>query len=71
VAIRDVLDALLARARVPIRVVVDQARMRPNDLPILVGDPRRIESELGWTAEIPIERTLDDLLEYWRTRPQG
>jgi GDP-4-dehydro-6-deoxy-D-mannose reductase len=66
IAIRDLLHMLLARARVPIRVRVDPNRYRPNDTPLLLGDPRRIQDELGWGAEIPIERTLDDLLEYWR-----
>ena len=31
-----------------------------------LGNPTRLHDELGWTPEIPIERTLDDLLEYWR-----
>lgn len=66
VAIREVLDRLLARARVPIRVVPDAARYRPNDSPIVVGDPSRIQSELGWKTEIALDTTLDDLLEYWR-----
>jgi GDP-4-dehydro-6-deoxy-D-mannose reductase len=65
-AIRDLLDNLLARARVPIRVRIDPNRYRPNDLPLLVGDPTRIHDELGWSAEIPLEQTLDDLLDYWR-----
>jgi GDP-4-dehydro-6-deoxy-D-mannose reductase len=68
IAIRDLLDRLIARARVPVEVRVDPARYRPNDTPLLLGDPRRLRDELGWTAEIPIEQTLDDLLEYWRTR---
>ncbi len=65
-AVRDLLDMMLARARVPIAIKIDPARYRPNDVPLLVGDPRRIQTELGWRAEIPIERTVDDLLEYWR-----
>ncbi len=40
VSIRDLLDMLLARARVPIQVTVDPARYRPADLPLVVGDPR-------------------------------
>ena len=67
VAIRDLLDMLLARARVPIRVRVDPARYRPNDAPLLLGDPSRIRDELGWVPEIPLEQTVDDLLEYWRS----
>ena len=64
--IRHLLDLLLARARVPIAMKVDQDRYRPNDLPLLLGDPARLRDELGWTPTIPLDRTLDDLLEYWR-----
>jgi GDP-4-dehydro-6-deoxy-D-mannose reductase len=67
ITIRELLDRLIERARVPVNVKVDPARYRPNDTPLLLGDPSRIRDELGWRAEIPIERTLDDLLEYWRT----
>jgi GDP-4-dehydro-6-deoxy-D-mannose reductase len=69
ITIRELLERLLARARVPIRVRVDQARLRPNDVPLLLGDPARIQSELGWQPEIPLDRTLDDLLDDWRSRP--
>jgi GDP-4-dehydro-6-deoxy-D-mannose reductase len=67
ITIRDLLDRLIARARVPVAVKIDPARYRPNDTPLLLGDPGRLHDDLGWSAEIPIERTLDDLLEYWRT----
>ena len=69
ISIRDLLDLLLARARVPIQINVDPARYRPSDLPIVVGDPDRIQQELGWTAEIPLDRTLEDLLAFWRGKP--
>ena len=65
-AIRELLDLLIAHARVPVTVKVDPARFRPNDTPLLLGDPSRLRDELGWEAEIPIEQTIDDLLEYWR-----
>jgi GDP-4-dehydro-6-deoxy-D-mannose reductase len=67
-AIRTVLEMLLARARVPIQVRLDAERLRPNDVPLLSGDPSRIRDELGWKPDIPLDRTLDDLLEYWRQR---
>jgi GDP-4-dehydro-6-deoxy-D-mannose reductase len=65
-AIRELLDRMLARARVPISVRIDPKRYRPNDVPLLVGDPGRIRDELAWTADIPLEQTLDDILDYWR-----
>jgi GDP-4-dehydro-6-deoxy-D-mannose reductase len=33
---------------------------------VIAGDRSRIEAETGWVPAIPIERTLDDLLNYWR-----
>jgi GDP-4-dehydro-6-deoxy-D-mannose reductase len=68
ITIRELLDRLLARARVPIRVRIDPNRYRPNDVPLLLGDPTRIQTELGWLPEIPLDRTLDDLLDDWRNR---
>ena len=66
VTIRHLLDLLIARARCPVTVKIDPGRYRPNDNLILLGDPSRLREELGWTPEIPLERTVDDLLEYWR-----
>jgi len=68
VTIRHLLDLLIERARCPVSVKIDPARYRPNDNPILLGDPSRLRSELGWRAEIPLEQTVDDLLEYWRQK---
>jgi GDP-4-dehydro-6-deoxy-D-mannose reductase len=68
ITIRELLDLMLARARVTVKVKVDPTRYRPNDTPLLLGDPARLRDELGWSAEIPLERTVDDLLEYWRSR---
>jgi GDP-4-dehydro-6-deoxy-D-mannose reductase len=68
IVIRDLLDMLIARARVPVRVRVDPARYRPNDTPLVVGDSSRLRNELGWAPAIPLEQTVDDLLQYWRER---
>jgi GDP-4-dehydro-6-deoxy-D-mannose reductase len=70
IAVRDLLELLLRRARVPIEVTVDPKRLRPSDLPVLLGDPKRIHTELGWVPQIPLEQSVDDLLGYWRARPQ-
>jgi GDP-4-dehydro-6-deoxy-D-mannose reductase len=66
VTIRTLLDLLLARARVPIQVTIDRTRLRPNDVPLVVGDPERIQRELGWYPQASLEHTLDDLLQFWR-----
>ncbi len=66
VAIRDLLDGLLAQTTVPIEVRVDPARMRPVDQPLLLGRYDRLNQDTGWTPMIPMRQTLGDLLQYWR-----
>ena len=66
--IGDLLEQLLRLARVPITVEPDPTRLRPSDNPVVLGDPSRIAAETGWRASIPIERSLGDLLEWWRTQ---
>jgi GDP-4-dehydro-6-deoxy-D-mannose reductase len=68
IAVRALVDAFVARARCHVRVVQDQARFRPNDVPLLVGDRSRLTTETGWEPQIPFEQTIDDLLGYWRDR---
>ena len=65
-AIRTLVETFLARAKVPIRIVQDPARFRPNDTPLVLGDHSRVTADTGWTPQIPVEQTVDDLLTYWR-----
>lgn len=66
--VRMLLDMLASQSRVPLAIEVDPARLRPNDTPVIVGDRRRLTGELGWSPAIPLEQSLHDLLEYWRSR---
>ena len=61
-----ILEALVARARVIVRIETDPALLRPSDTPVLLGDASRLRTATGWEPQIPFERTLDDLLTYWR-----
>jgi GDP-4-dehydro-6-deoxy-D-mannose reductase len=68
-AIREILDFLLGKSVVSgIAVKEDPARLRPSDVPNLLGDASKIRNALGWKPEIPFEQTLLDTLEYWRRR---
>lgn len=66
--VSEVADALIASARHPMRIELDPARLRPVELPALQGDASKLRSATGWAPEIPLERTLSDLLGWWRER---
>jgi GDP-4-dehydro-6-deoxy-D-mannose reductase len=67
-SMRAVLDGLVQRARVPVRIETDPLRLRPKDIATLLGDATRVREATGWTPEISFDRTLDDLLDYWRAQ---
>ena len=64
--VADLVQLLLSRARVAIRVQTDRDRLRPSDTPVVLGSYARLAADTGWAPLIPIERTLGDLLDYWR-----
>lgn len=68
VAMSDVLDLLLAQARVPVSRALDPARLRPVELPVLQGSHRKLSEATGWEPEIPLARTLADVLDDARRR---
>jgi GDP-4-dehydro-6-deoxy-D-mannose reductase len=67
-ALTGVLRTLTSLARVQVRVEVDPARLRPADVPWLVGDPTLAGRECGWQTRIPLDDTLRDVLDDWRAR---
>ena len=67
-SMHELLDGLRAHARVSVGVETDPERLRPSDIPVLLGDPGRLASTTGWAPDIPFERTLTDLLDDWRGR---
>ena len=69
VSVRHILDLLVGLARCEVTVRPDPERMRPADIPLLIGDPRRFREATGWVPEIPIGQTLADLLDWWRCEP--
>jgi len=64
--IRSILEALVSRSKMPVRIEVDQTRMRPNDVPVVVGNHSRLTESTGWHPQVSFDEMLDDLLRYWR-----
>ncbi|HZI89219.1 MAG TPA: GDP-mannose 4,6-dehydratase [Candidatus Polarisedimenticolia bacterium] len=65
---RHLLDILCTIAGFRPTIVQDPTRVRSRDSDFLVGDPAKLQKETGWTPEIPIEKTLEDLYHEARER---
>jgi GDP-4-dehydro-6-deoxy-D-mannose reductase len=67
-SIQSVLDLLLSMTNLNVEVKEDPTRMRPSDVEVLHGDCSKFKKQTGWKPEIPFEKTMEDLLEYWREK---
>jgi GDP-4-dehydro-6-deoxy-D-mannose reductase len=66
VAMRDILSALVALSNVKVEIQVDPERLRPSDLPVLIGDPSRLKAATGFAPSGDLGSALADLLADWR-----
>jgi GDP-4-dehydro-6-deoxy-D-mannose reductase len=65
-SIREMVEFLLSKSKTKIEVVVDPKRMRPSDVEVLEGDPRKFKEATGWSQEFSFEDMISDILDYWR-----
>lgn len=66
--VQDIFDHFLAHCRVDVKVETDPARLRPSDLPFLVGDATKLRQTVGWKPSISLDEMLNQVLEDCRTR---
>lgn len=67
--IGEMLDHLIGISSVKdIRIKLDHERLRPIDADLQIPNTNKFKQHTGWEPEIPFERTMQDLLDYWRSR---
>jgi GDPmannose 4,6-dehydratase len=68
-SVRAMLDHLRSLSTVrDIQVETDPERLRPLDADLQVPDASKFRQHTGWEPQIPFEKTMQDLLDYWRQR---
>ncbi|MEW6482925.1 MAG: GDP-mannose 4,6-dehydratase [bacterium] len=66
-SVGEMLNRLIGLSSVKdIKIEVDPARLRPSDVTLQIPCIDKFKNKTGWQPEIPFEKTLNDLLEYWR-----
>lgn len=68
--IGDMLNTLIGMSTCPNKITIetDPERLRPIDADLQVPDTTKFKQHTGWEPEIPFEKTMQDLLNYWRER---
>ena len=67
-SIQTVVDILLSLSSAEIKVRQDPSRLRIGEIPLSYGDHSRVSQEVGWKPAIPLTKTLEDTLNYWREK---
>jgi GDP-mannose 4,6-dehydratase len=69
-SIREMLNMLLRLSDKgkSVEVRVDQKLLRPSDVTLQIPSVEKFRKQTGWKPQIPLEKTLKDLLDYWRER---
>lgn len=67
-SVQMVLDTLIELSQLRVEVSRDVARMRPSEVPELYGSFEKARQTCGWTPEIPLRQSLNDVYQYWLGR---
>ena len=65
---RQVLNMVIKKGKKKVATKVDPQRLRPADELIIKGDNQRLSKQTGWRPEIPLDKTIGWVLDYWRAK---
>jgi GDP-4-dehydro-6-deoxy-D-mannose reductase len=66
VSVGEILEILIALARVPMRAELDPERVRSGAPTSFALDAGRFRRRTGWAPQTPLRVSLEDTLDYWR-----
>ena len=65
----EMLDFLISISTLKgIKIETDEARIRPIDADLQIPDTTHFKNLTGWKPDITFEKSMADLLDYWRIR---
>jgi GDP-4-dehydro-6-deoxy-D-mannose reductase len=65
VRLTEIIEMFQSASGIRVTVEVDADKVRSNEPARICGDARKIRSDTGWMPEIPLEKTVRDLFDYW------
>ena len=69
--IGEMLNYLLSQSKIKnIKIKTDKSRLRPIDADLQVPNIAKFSNATGWKPKITFEKTMIDLLNYWRNKVQ-
>jgi len=64
--IQDLVEMMISKARVEVKIEVDPAKIKPADIPRFIADSSKFNRLTQWEATTPLTQTVSRVLDYWR-----
>jgi len=68
IPVSEIVEKLISMSKVKIELKIDSTKTRPTDIPDLIGSHNKLTELTGWQPEIALEKTLEDLLNWYRNK---
>lgn len=65
---KDIVKMIEKQIGHELKITTDPALLRPTDEAVIVGDVTKLKQDTGWKQMIPMEETVKDMLDYWRSK---
>lgn len=65
VALRRIVEVMAGIMGLEVEIGLDERLLRPAENRVVIGSNEKIKRELGWEPQIPLEKSLADLLAWW------
>jgi GDP-4-dehydro-6-deoxy-D-mannose reductase len=65
ISLRTALEAMIKQLSVDVELKTDESLLRKGDIKSIIGSNEKIKTDTGWQPEIPFEKSIADLLDYW------
>ncbi len=65
--VKDILEQMIAMAKVDIEIEQDRERLRPNDTPVVLCNHSKLTNHTGWVPRYDLEDIIIDVMDYWRS----
>ena len=64
-SLKELIQQMLSILDMEVLTEVDQKLIRPNDNKVIIGSNEKIKRDIGWVPEIPLRRSLEDVINFW------
>lgn len=65
---QEILEKLIKLSGKDIQITKDPQRMRPSEIPVLIGNSEKFREATLWQPKYSIDQTLEDTLNYWKDK---